>query len=811
MAGKGTLIVRVVSDTKDVEAGLGRVDTALGKFGATADSTGEKMSRAGQKMTLFATVPIVAGLGLATDAASNLEQSMGAVESIFGSAAGPVLAFGEQAAETAGLSKREVNEMAAVLGASLQGMGFEAGESAEKVVELQKRGADMAATFGGTTKDALEAVASLMRGERDPIERYGVSIKAVDVSARIAAMGLDTSTAASQKNAEAVAGLDLLMEQTAKTQGQFARESDSAAGAQQRAKAAIENSAATLGEKLLPLAAGAADKVADLAENFSDLPDPIQKGVLALGALVALSGPILTVAGNVGKLTTSLRNVDFAAMAAKGGFAAATVAIVGFGVAAAAAAEGMDAKIVKAFESLTSVADKELVEAFDKAGGRLSWFQSLSEGNLGAATRLRDALDAQGRSTAELDPIIASAAEKLAVAERGAQGAAEAVAEHTGAVDDDTEALEDNSDAVERNRKRYEENVKAIEDARDAQKKVADALGLSARTTDDVISAQREAHASTEAWTKKVADLEDAVEDANEALRESQRLASSDDLEGAALGVERAYVRQGDALDAVKEAEAELNRLRRQAGTTEEIAEAEEKVRDARFASQRATDDVNDAESDLDTLRQSGTATAEELERATRRLREARVDERRAVEDLGEAQTELDRLRKPATPEQLAAAERVLSDAIRDQRDAALALREAQQQQQQVQRQGSDLDERVIDARRRVRQATDELAEAQRQAGETARIEAWYVALLRNEYDRLADSIRRIPDYGSADSQERRGKSMGGGGSVAVSLTVAPNATVVDKRAMEWLVGEAMPEIRRQVTDIVRNGSSFSG
>ena len=46
-------------------------------------------------------------------------------------------------------------ELAAVIGASLQGLGFEANEAAEKVVDLEGRAADMAATFGGTTEEAV--------------------------------------------------------------------------------------------------------------------------------------------------------------------------------------------------------------------------------------------------------------------------------------------------------------------------------------------------------------------------------------------------------------------------------------------------------------------------------------------------------------------------------------------------------------------------------------------------------------------------------------------------------------------------------
>lgn len=192
-------------------------------------------------------------MGRAIDRASDLEQSTGAVESVFKGMSGRIIDFGEDAAESIGLSKNAVNELGAVIGAQLKGMGFALDEAADKTLLLETRAADMAATFGGTTADAVQAISALLRGERDPIERYGVSIKAADVNARILARGLDTSTTAARKNAEAVAGLELLLEATADAQGQFAREADSAAGAAQRNQAAIENLEAEVGQKLLPV------------------------------------------------------------------------------------------------------------------------------------------------------------------------------------------------------------------------------------------------------------------------------------------------------------------------------------------------------------------------------------------------------------------------------------------------------------------------------------------------------------------------------------------------------------------------------
>jgi hypothetical protein len=105
-------------------------------------------------------------------------------------------------------------------------MGFAQEEAARKSAELLARAADLAIAFGKRPQDALLAITAAMRGERDTIEKFGVAIKQVDVNARIAALGLDTSTAAAKKNAEAIAVVDLVLSQSSESAGRFARSSD---------------------------------------------------------------------------------------------------------------------------------------------------------------------------------------------------------------------------------------------------------------------------------------------------------------------------------------------------------------------------------------------------------------------------------------------------------------------------------------------------------------------------------------------------------------------------------------------------------
>lgn len=272
-----TLVIRIISDVRDGVQGMKDVKSeASGLKGA--------MQKAQPAAKATAVGLLAAGVA-ATKYASDLQQSTGAVDSVFKDHAATVQANAQQAAQAVGLSTNQYQEMASVIGAQLKNMGMPMEQLAGQTDDLVSLGADLAATYGGTTSDAVAALSSLLRGETDPIEKYGVSIKAADVAAQKAAMGMSGLTGEADKQATAQATLALLAKQSADAQGQFAREADSAAGSAQIASAEVENAAAALGEALLPVAAKAAEALATFGRWAQDNVPLIQGFAIAIGVL----------------------------------------------------------------------------------------------------------------------------------------------------------------------------------------------------------------------------------------------------------------------------------------------------------------------------------------------------------------------------------------------------------------------------------------------------------------------------------------------------------------------------------------------
>src|SRR5699024_11214970 len=97
-------------------------------------------------------------------------------------------------------------------------------------------------------------LSSALKGERDPIEKYGVTLKQSSIDAEAARLGYEKVGGSLSNQAQQAATLSLITKQTADAQGNFAKESDTLEGKQQRLTAQYENAKATLGTGLLPVA-----------------------------------------------------------------------------------------------------------------------------------------------------------------------------------------------------------------------------------------------------------------------------------------------------------------------------------------------------------------------------------------------------------------------------------------------------------------------------------------------------------------------------------------------------------------------------
>lgn len=243
MGKSAILSLRIIADAKNAAAGMGKASSAVGKFLKIAGAAA--FAAAGAALIKYGADAV----GMAGD----LEQSVGAVDTVFKGNAKQMHDWAKTAKNDVGLTRNEFNELGTLIGTQLKNGGTAMDQLAPKTNQLIGLGADLSSMFGGTSREAVEALSSALKGERDPIERYGVSLNQAKIDAEAAALGFKKVGGSLSDEANQAATLSLIMKQTADAHGNFAKEADTLQGQQQRMSAGWKDIQTTLGGLLLPV------------------------------------------------------------------------------------------------------------------------------------------------------------------------------------------------------------------------------------------------------------------------------------------------------------------------------------------------------------------------------------------------------------------------------------------------------------------------------------------------------------------------------------------------------------------------------
>jgi len=275
--------------------------TSVGNSASDAEKKVAQFKDVGRKLAaglaIAGTAAVVAGASV-VKSASNAQQSLGATETVFGKYAKAVVRDSNRAATQFGLSANEYRENANLIGALLKNQGVSLDQLGGKTKNMIGTASDLAATFGGTTKEAVEALGSAFKGEFDPLEKYGISLKASTVSTeamRLANVKSATEfgklSVAQQTAYKQQATSALIAKQSADSQGAFARETDTLAHQQQVLGAQFENVKAKLGSALLPVVTQfAAFLTSSVMPAVSGFVNGMKTGTGAGGKLAAALG-----------------------------------------------------------------------------------------------------------------------------------------------------------------------------------------------------------------------------------------------------------------------------------------------------------------------------------------------------------------------------------------------------------------------------------------------------------------------------------------------------------------------------------------
>lgn len=231
---------------------------------AAAGNAGGKAAAGGMVAGLGRALPLIgagiAALGLgdiigdAISDGANYEQAVGAVEDVFEGASAEIIKFSKSSAKAFGLSSTQALVGAKDFGIFGRAAGLTGPQLAAFSTELLALGSDLAA-FGNTTpEEAVTALGAGLRGESEPLRRYGVLLDDAKLRARALEMGIYDGNGALTSQQKILAAQAEILAQTSIQQGQFARESDTLAAKQAVLAASWEDVSTKIGTAFLPVA-----------------------------------------------------------------------------------------------------------------------------------------------------------------------------------------------------------------------------------------------------------------------------------------------------------------------------------------------------------------------------------------------------------------------------------------------------------------------------------------------------------------------------------------------------------------------------
>ena len=255
------------------------------------ETNGEKATFLLKKSFLPATAAIgafaVAG-GKAVSMASDLAETQNKVGVIFGSSAKSIQNFANNANKALGQTQNEALTAASTFGTFGKAAGLAGDDLATFSTDFVTLASDLASFNNSTPEEATLALGAALRGESEPLRRFGVLLDDATLKAKATEMGIYSGNKALTSQQKILAAQQAILEQTTDAQGDFARTSDGLANQQRILRATLEDTATKIGMALLPAVQAVLPFLTKFAE-WASKNTPVILGVSVVIAAIATS------------------------------------------------------------------------------------------------------------------------------------------------------------------------------------------------------------------------------------------------------------------------------------------------------------------------------------------------------------------------------------------------------------------------------------------------------------------------------------------------------------------------------------------
>jgi hypothetical protein len=253
--GKG--IKRAVAEFKSLEKASDKAQFAIRKAAAP---TGAALATLG----VFAFK--------AAQKASDLNEETSKAKQIFGDASQSIIDFSNTASTQLGQSKTEALQAAGTFGVLGKAAGLTGNDLTAMSVKFTKLASDLASFNNTSPEEAVLALGAGLRGEAEPLRRYGVLLDDLTLRNKAVELQLTKTTKEALTPAnKSLAAQAVILEKTALQQGNFALTSKDAANQQRILTARLEDFQTQLGTILLPVLTDTVKVLNDYAVVLLDL------------------------------------------------------------------------------------------------------------------------------------------------------------------------------------------------------------------------------------------------------------------------------------------------------------------------------------------------------------------------------------------------------------------------------------------------------------------------------------------------------------------------------------------------------------
>lgn len=308
----GQVTIQVTNNAKEAARDFNALDKSLNKtekglkgVDKQADKTSDSFN--GLRGAITAAVGVIAIRELAqfskglVDVASNAEETANKFNVVFSGVRGEAEATAQALAKGYGLASQEAQKLLSDTGDLLTGFGFSQQGALELSTQLNALAVDLASftNIEGGSERAAAALTSALFGETEAAKSLGIVLTQDVVKAKVAALRASGElTTETDKEAKAIATLQLAYEQSKNAIGDFARSQDSYANQTRIANSITEDLSESIGSRLLPAATSG-------IELFNDLAGAIRDAFRE-----ADSSPLRTVAFELNEASLELKKLE---------------------------------------------------------------------------------------------------------------------------------------------------------------------------------------------------------------------------------------------------------------------------------------------------------------------------------------------------------------------------------------------------------------------------------------------------------------------------------------------------------------------